>query len=224
MTLGSLFGVPVRMSPWYVLLLFYLMFQLAPSFDRFADGYAERIAVLGLVNAAFTFTLLAHEFSHVLVARKFGAETDEVLLHGLGGFAKLRALPSTPGGLFLMSAAGPAANLALALGLSVIGLPFDGELIRVLVAWTIYANFAIASFNLIIAHPLDGGQMLHAILWKLTGYREKSERACLWIAIGIGPFLTGAGLQRASLIMVFVGMYLLLNGFVRLQKTPAPSA
>lgn len=224
MFIGSLFGVPVRVSPWYVPLVVYVAFRTEISLDRFVDGHAQRIALLFLLMVTFTFSLLAHEFAHVLVARKFGAETEEVLLFVLGGFAKLRTLPSTPGGLFLMSAAGPAANVAIALGLLALGPLFGMGLSRAVADWLVAGNLMLASFNLIIAHPLDGGQMLHAVLWKISGDREKAERACLWLAVAIGPFLTGAGFQWASPVIVFIGMYLLLNGFIRLQKAPAPSA
>ena len=224
MPMGSLFGIPVRVSVWYLVLLSYVGFRFNLAVYNSTDGFAQRLAIVVLFNAAFTFSLLAHELSHVLVARRFGSETEEVLMHGIGGFAKLRSLPNTPGGLFLMSAAGPAANLALALGLHVAGQSFDGEPFRVLVAWLVYANLSLGILNLITVLPLDGGQMLHAVLWKLFGDREEAERACLWSAVVIGPILAGAGFQRESPIVVLVGMAALLYGYIRLQKTPVTSA
>lgn len=224
MPMGSLFGIPVRVSVWYLVLLSYVGFRFNLAVYNPTDGFAQRLAIVVLFNVAVTFSLLAHEFSHVLVARRFGSETEEILMHGLGAVAKMRAMPKTPGGMFLVSAAGPAMNALIAAVLFLVGTLVEGNQIRGFLATLVAGNCVMAAFNLIVAYPLDGGRILHSVLWKLSGDCARAERACLWISVVIGPILTGAGFQRHSPIVVLVGMALLLNAYIALQKAPAPSA
>ena len=127
-----------------------------------------------IVAAAFVVLLyvsvLIHELSHSLVARGYGLPVRRILLYPLGGFSEIEREPPTPGREFLVSAAGPALSLALAAagyGLMHVVSPdtIPGTLVRQL-SW---ANLVVGIFNLLPGLPLDGGRMLRAVIWKLTG-------------------------------------------------------
>jgi CBS domain-containing protein len=104
-----------------------------------------------------------------------------ILLYPLGGFSEIEREPPTPGREFLVSAAGPALSLALAAGgyglMDVV--PADtiaGNLVHQLV----WANLVVGIFNLLPGLPLDGGRMLRAVIWKLTGRQSTATIAAAW--------------------------------------------
>lgn len=149
------------------------------------DAYASILFNIIEVLAIFGFVLL-HEFGHSLACRSVGGTASRIMLWPLGGVAYVQP-PARPGALLWSISAGPLVNLllvpltfagALLLGLLVPDLPPDvNELVLVLVA----INLILLVFNLLPIYPLDGGQILRALLWFVIG-RERS----LLVAAGIG--------------------------------------
>ena len=138
-----------------------------------------------LVAVAFVVLLylsvLIHELSHSLVARRFALPVRRILLYPLGGFSEIEQEPPTPGKEFLVSAAGPAMSLFLAgIGIGV-NLLFNTDGIpRVLVDRLILANLVVGIFNMLPGLPLDGGRVLRAALWKVTGKAGYSTVLAAW--------------------------------------------
>src|SRR5262249_46641006 len=138
-----------------------------------------------VVAAAFVVLLyasvLVHELSHSVVARGFGLPVRRILLYPLGGFSEIEREPPTPGREFLVSAAGPAVSLALAAGGYALyrgGNPHG--VLRVLLFQLIVANVLVGIFNLLPGLPLDGGRMLRAGVWKLTGRPGQATVVAAW--------------------------------------------
>jgi Zn-dependent protease len=118
---------------------------------------------------AFFASVLVHELSHALVARRFGVATEGIDLWLLGGMARLDRDAPSPKAEGLIAAAGPASSVVLgagfigaAVGLSALGL---WPLASAMVAWLGVVNIIIAVFNLLPGAPLDGGRILRAIRW-----------------------------------------------------------
>jgi Zn-dependent protease len=138
--------------------------------------------------------VLAHEFGHALACRQVGGKADQIVLWPLGGVAYV-APPPRPGATLWSIAAGPLVNLLLAPILTALfflarqsSLPEsfpDGYL---LLRSIFFINFGLLIFNLLPIYPLDGGQILRALLWFVTG-RARS----LMITVVIG-FIGVAGL------------------------------
>jgi CBS domain-containing protein len=85
-----------------------------------------------------------------------------------------------------------------------------------LLVWLGYINLALGAFNMIPGFPLDGGRVLHAILWWAMDDAERSTRtaaivgqiiAVFFIGFGILRFFQGAGL--GGLWIAFIGWFLL---------------
>jgi len=125
--------------------------------------------------------VLVHELSHSLVARGFGLPVRRILLYPLGGFSEIEQEPPTPGREFLVSAAGPAISLALAAGAYALTRAVqDGGVVRDLVVQLFWANLLVGVFNLLPGLPLDGGRMLRAGVWKVTGRPGQATVVAAW--------------------------------------------
>ena len=138
-----------------------------------------------LVAVAFVVLLylsvLIHELSHSVVALAFRLPVRRILLYPLGGYSEIEQEPPTPGREFLVSAAGPAMSLALAgLGIGVILLFSLHGIPRVLLDRLVLANAVVGIFNLLPGLPLDGGRVLRAALWKITGKSGYSTELAAW--------------------------------------------
>jgi Zn-dependent protease/CBS domain-containing protein len=116
-----------------------------------------------------------------MVARGFGLPVRRILLYPLGGFSEIEREPPTPGREFLVSAAGPAVSLALAGGGYALarGVHTSGVL-HVLLIQLVFANLLVGVFNLLPGLPLDGGRMLRAGVWKLTGRPGQATVVAAW--------------------------------------------
>ncbi len=180
MRIARPFGIPVYISPYW--------FLIAGAFIILYANNSALAASAGLryvVSAAFVVLLyasvLVHELSHSLVARGFGLPVRRILLYPLGGFTEIDREPPTPGKEFLVSAAGPALSLALAgAGYAAEVAVRPGGLPGLLLEQLVWANLAVGVFNLLPGLPLDGGRMLRAGVWKVTGKPASATVAAAW--------------------------------------------
>lgn len=175
-------GVPVLLSPswWVGSVVITLLY--ASLIGRFLPG-TSGLASIGLA-AAFAVLLgasvLAHELGHCLVAMKLGIPVRRVRLFLLGGLSEVARTPRRPSQEGWVAAAGPAVSAALALtfGAGILLVPDPGPL-QLLVIECAAANAAVAVFNLLPGLPLDGGRMLRAGVWAVTGKRRFGTRAAV---------------------------------------------
>lgn len=218
--LGHLAGVRVGLH-WSVLVIFLLIaFGLAGG--RFPALYPERsttaYVVAGLVaGLVFLASLLAHEMSHAVVARRNHVDVEGITLWMLGGVASLTGRARNAGAELRIAGVGPLVSLVLAalffaalVALEAAGV--SGLVIGVL-RWLAIINLILAVFNLFPAAPLDGGRVLTAFLWKRRGDRysaaltaARSGRAfgLFLVAAGFVLFVTGTG----GLWLVLIGGFL----------------
>jgi Zn-dependent protease len=178
--IASPFGIPVFISPYWFLIAGLFVFL-------YARGLVQQVpeTLRYPIAAAFVVLLyasvLVHELSHSLVARGFGLPVRRILLYPLGGFSEIEREPPSPGREFLVSAAGPAISLALAAGAYALTRVVPaGSVIRVLLAQLFLANLLVGVFNLLPGLPLDGGRMLRAGVWKVTGRAGQATVVAAW--------------------------------------------
>ena len=173
--LFRLLGIRVTLDPSWFLIFLLVAWSLSvgylPSQLPGTPGAVVWALGAGLALALFG-SVLAHEFSHALVARSRGGRVDEIMLFVFGGVAKLRDEPEDARSEFLIAAAGPA--LSIALGVAFVGAAgaLTGVAPRTVIVglqWLGWINLALAIFNLIPGFPLDGGRILRAILWWRMG-------------------------------------------------------
>ncbi|HEY2312589.1 MAG TPA: site-2 protease family protein [Streptosporangiaceae bacterium] len=195
------FGIPVYISPWWFVVAAVLVVLYSNS--NTLPGTVQGVVPRYLLGVAFVVLLylsvLVHELSHCVVARGFGLPVRRILLYPLGGFSEIEKEPPTPGQEFLVSAAGPAMSLALAgIGIGVNLLLDLRGIPRVLIDRVILANAVVGVFNLLPGLPLDGGRVLRAGLWKLTGRNSYSTVLAAWAGRAIAVALAVVALVRPA--------------------------
>ena len=182
---------PGAISPYWFLIaaIFIVLYakDLAPTLHG-STRYVVAAAFVVLLYAS----VLVHELSHSVVARGFGLPVRRILLYPLGGFSEIEQEPQTPSREFLVSAAGPALSVvlgAVGYGLRLVISP-DG-ITGSLVFELMWANLWVGGFNLLPGLPLDGGRMLRAVIWKITGRPATATIAAAWtgriIAVALIP-------------------------------------
>jgi Zn-dependent protease len=182
-------------------------------------GYTPATYWLAGLAAATLFVagLLLHELAHALVARRAGVETREITLWLFGGLARIRGELPSPGVELRVAAAGPAASLLLAGGFlaaaaaaELAGAPplAGGSLL-----WLAAMNAVLAVFNLIPGAPLDGGRILHALLWRLRGDPAGAALRAAQVGRAVGLLLAGLGLLQLLVGSGLGGLWTALLGW-----------
>ena len=142
-----------------------------------------------------------HELAHTVAALRFKLPVRRIQLQFFGGVSEIEKESETPGREFVLAFVGPLLSLVLAgvfyLGMQVVE---PGTVPGVLLAGLMISNLIVAAFNLLPGLPLDGGRMLRAVVWKISGKPMAGTVAAAWtgralaVAVLVGlPLLTHAG-------------------------------
>lgn len=175
------FGIPVHVTASWLI----VAALITLVYGQLVEGRLYLGAgsyVLAFVFAVLLYvSVLVHELAHSVVARAYGLPVRRIVLYVLGGVSEIEREAPTPGREFWIAFAGPALSLLLAVGffgLSLFTDPFSvtGELLFQL--WL--ANMLVGVFNLLPGLPLDGGRLLRAGVWKLTGRPLTGSVAAAW--------------------------------------------
>ena len=198
-------GIPLRIHPsWFVILaLATAAFQQHYSLSLKDPVSATVLWGMGLATAVLLFvSVLLHELGHSLVALAQGVQVRSITLFLLGGVASVERECSTARGALLVAAAGPAVSLVLGLGLlaGTHGASHLSPLLGAMVYQLGSLNLVLGLFNLLPGLPLDGGLIVKALVWQVSG----SQRRGVEVANGCGRFL--------SLMAIGLGAVLLLRG------------
>jgi Zn-dependent protease/CBS domain-containing protein len=174
------FGIPVYISPYWFVIAGIFIFVYANDLASTLHG-ATRFVVAAAFVVLLYASVLVHELSHSVVALGYGLPVRRILLYPLGGFSEIEREPQTPGREFLVSAAGPGLSLVLAAGgWGLTHVVAAGTIGGTLVSQLMWANLVVGGFNLLPGLPLDGGRMLRAVIWKVTGRPGTSTIAAAW--------------------------------------------
>ncbi|RCK76983.1 MAG: hypothetical protein ANABAC_3408 [Anaerolineae bacterium] len=217
--IGKIFGIPIGLHISWFLIFGLLTWSLAGGY--FVQAYPEVPALIHVLLAVITSGLffasvLAHELGHSVVALREKIPVRGITLFIFGGIAQIGKEPPSAGAEFRIAIAGPLVSLALAAGFGALWL-LD-RAIPFLAAPSEYLmriNFILAVFNLIPGFPLDGGRVLRALVWKITGsFRRANQVAVVsgqFVAfgfIGLGIFTILRGQFFDGLWLAFIGWFL----------------
>jgi Zn-dependent protease len=221
--LGRILGIEVKIDASAAVILGLIAWLLAEAtLPELADGYTTaEYWIVGAVSAlGFFASLLAHEMSHSVVARRRGIKVRDITLWLFGGVATIEGEPRTPRDEFAVAFAGPAMSIgvgaaALAAG-SIATAAGASVLVVAALAWLGTINLVLAVFNLVPAAPLDGGRVLRAWLWQRHGDHARAARTAARageifarVLIGIGVVELWFGLGLGGIWSILLGWFLL---------------
>ncbi|MGW4076476.1 site-2 protease family protein [Streptomyces asiaticus] len=200
--MGRPFGVPVYVSPSWFLVAALITWVFGGQLDRVLPELgAARYLVSLFFAVAFYASVLVHELAHTVAALRFKLPVRRIQLQFFGGVSEIEKETETPGREFVLAFVGPLLSLVLAgvfyLGMMVVE---PDTVPGVLLAGLMISNLIVAAFNLLPGLPLDGGRMLRAVVWKISGRPMTGTVAAAWsgralaVAVLVGlPLLTQAG-------------------------------
>ncbi|WP_170544577.1 site-2 protease family protein [Ruegeria arenilitoris] len=207
-SLGRILGSELRVHVTFFLLLAWVGFAAYSS-----GGVPAAIENLIFVLALFA-CVVAHEFGHALMARRYGIKTPDITLLPIGGLARLERMPEKPMQEVWVALAGPAVNFVIWMILVVLGagMPLD-TLAQIdstgpgLLNRLAYVNLLLAAFNMIPAFPMDGGRVFRALLCLKMDRVKATKVAALAgqiVAVAFGFWGLSVGNPILVLIAVFV--------------------
>lgn len=188
-------------------------------------SYLVTLALILLVYAA----VLAHEASHVLVARALGLRVGRVVLQLLGAVTEVLDEPQSAGREYLVAAVGPLTSILLAGTSAAVGAAYPDHSVGWLLGEsTAVINGSVAAFNLLPGLPLDGGRLLRALLWHLTGDRMRAQLIAGWMGRGIAGALALAAILSSrgstsgeaveTFILLLVGFFIWINASLSIAQ------
>lgn len=208
--LGRLFGSELRVHATFFLLLIWV------GFAAYSDGGWPAAAENLLFVIALFACVVAHEYGHALMARRFGIRTPDITLLPIGGLARLERMPEKPMQEVWVALAGPAVNVVIWVVLVVLGAGTQIDTLTQLdsaradlLGRLAYVNLLLAAFNMIPAFPMDGGRVFRALLCLKLDRVKATRIAALAgqiVAIGLG-FL---GLTSANPILVLIAVFVFI--------------
>jgi Zn-dependent protease/CBS domain-containing protein len=178
---ATLGGVPIYIGRTWPVIAIIIVATFGPSISRSRPDLGIRAY---LVAAAFSVLLLlsvlAHEAAHAVVATRFGYRVNRVVADLWGGHTAYDTAQSRPGPSALVAVVGPAANGAIALAGWLLADQVPAGVPALLVGAIVWTNGFVALFNLLPGLPLDGGFLVDALVWRVTGNRDLGLIAAGW--------------------------------------------
>ncbi|WP_436847874.1 site-2 protease family protein [Streptomyces coeruleorubidus] len=196
--MGRPFGVPVYVAPSWFLVAALITWVFGGQLERVLPELgAIRYLVSLFFAVAFYASVLVHELAHTVAALRFKLPVRRIQLQFFGGVSEIEKEAETPGREFVLAFVGPLLSLALAgVFYAAVQTVEPGTVPGVLLAGLMISNLIVAAFNLLPGLPLDGGRMLRAIVWKITGKPMTGTVAAAWVG-------------RALAVSVLIGLPLL---------------
>jgi Zn-dependent protease/CBS domain-containing protein len=219
--IGKIAGIDIQVNVSWLVILVLLTFSLAVSwFPATVPRQSTLIYwILGFIAALLLFvSVLLHELAHSLVARARGVPVKSITLFIFGGVSDLQQEPQSPGVEFQIAIVGPLTSLVIGAVTFVTGnlIGSNAPLVAAVLRYLGVTNLLLGVFNLIPGFPLDGGRVLRAIIWRVTGSLRQATRAAtlvgqviayLFIVAGVFLFFSGDFIN--GLWFGFIGWFLL---------------
>ncbi len=168
--IGKVFGFEISIH-WSWLLIFLLItwtFANSTLEEFYPDWTSARRWIVGsAVSIIFFLSILAHEMSHSIVARRYGIGVSSITLFVFGGVSNLTKEPENSRQEFWIAIVGPLASFLMALIFAIAWYllkPIEEGAAGVAVHLAAI-NLAIGIFNLVPGFPLDGGRVLRSVFW-----------------------------------------------------------
>lgn len=203
--IGKIAGIEISLHVSWLIIFVLLTWSLATGwFATLYPGWSPSTywVISALASLLLFGSVLAHELAHSLVARRRGLQVKNITLFIFGGVSNIEKEPQSPGVEFQMALVGPLTSLLIG------GLAFlllwvirrGTSPLAAIMGYLGVMNILLGLFNLVPGFPLDGGRVLHSIVWKVSGSVRTATRVA-----------TSAG-QLVAYLLIFVGILLFFRG------------
>ncbi len=220
-------GIRIIIDPTWLFIFALVVWSLAtgyfPSIDPAISG--GRAWLMGLVAGLLLFvSVLVHELSHALLARRAGIEVPRIRLFLFGGVSEMGSEPRDPRAELRIAAAGPLTSIGLAAAFFIISRLGVAALLpgaAPVVDYLAMINLGLGIFNLLPGFPLDGGRILRAWLWSRHGNLLRATRTAGRAGSFLGYGLMAFGLRELILGSLLGGIWMILIGMFLNQAAGA---
>lgn len=215
--LGRIFGIEISIHWSWVFIFVLITWTFAQNvltsyFPKWTN--AQLWIIGGLIAIVFFASILLHELSHSLVARRYGIPVSAITLFVFGGVSNLTKEPENAKQEFWIAIVGPLTSLAMAAlygaGYFVFH-PFERGVAGVSANLAVI-NLAIGVFNLVPGFPLDGGRVLRSIFWSRNRSILEATRTASRIGEFVAYSIMGLGVLSFFVVDVVTGIWLFLIG------------
>ena len=217
--LFKLLGFTVSVDVSWGIILFLVIWSLAEgAFPVYYPNLSmQTYWIMGVIGALGLFvSIIIHEFSHSLVARKYGLDIKGITLFIFGGVAEMKDEPDKPKTEFLIAIAGPIASLLLSVlfgalyqvaTIAELSIPAIG-----IFGYLSVINLLLALFNMVPAFPTDGGRILRALLWWIKDDIRWATLMASRISVGFALFIVFTGFMHMVQGNLIGGIWWILIG------------
>jgi Zn-dependent protease len=217
--IGSIGGIPISVdASWFLLAAFIVYSQVSLYGPVLGTGTAISI---GLLTALlFLGSILGHELAHAAAARLRKLPVTGIRLFMFGGSTGIQ-MEDKPSDEFITTVVGPLTSIAI--GFAMVGAAFVHLSPAVVdtLHWVGWLNVVLGAANLLPGFPLDGGRILHAGIWKLTGNERKANSIAARTGMVVWAIGVAAGLYLVVRSDLGSGIWLLLISAMMFQGAKA---
>ena len=178
---GTIAGSDVLVSSSSFLVAGLIAIVMAPRVEEVSPGLGLGKYVAGLAFAVVLYlSVLLHEASHAVMARRFGFPVTSITLHFLGGMTAIEGEARRPREEFWIAVVGPITSVLVGVGAVALWFVTPDGLLRMAVEGLAGANLLVGVLNLVPGLPLDGGRVLKSAVWGLTGNMHRGTIVAGW--------------------------------------------
>jgi Zn-dependent protease/CBS domain-containing protein len=214
-------GIEVRLHISWIPILALVTLGTALQLDAVALGWPAAATWLagGIMAGLFLASIVLHELAHGVVARKRGLPVGPITIVFVGGVTSLDAEARRPADEAIIALAGPIVSLVVGGTLLAIAVAVDDVTSPLVMGLVLIGavNLLLGVFNLVPGLPLDGGRLLRAFIWQVTGDVTRAGRMTAAISRAIGWLSVGAGLIVSLIADALTGVLLVVSGWVLIQ-------
>lgn len=225
--LGTIAGIDVTVSNSWFLIIALIAVVMGPQIQDVEPTLGGLAYVAAAAYAILLYmSVLLHEVSHAVAARSFGMHVFSINLHFLGGATEIEGESETPWREFVIAVVGPLTSILVGGVCWVVGREFEPGIIHLTVMTLAVANLIVGALNLVPGLPLDGGRVLQAAVWAISGKRSVGAVVAAWggriaaVAVAAIPSVILPALDREASASDWI-ISLMIAGFLWQGATQA---
>lgn len=221
MRVARIFGIDIYIDLSWFLIFVLVAWMLSSDVGPLRSAglsTGERVGFGILTALLFFASVLVHELAHSVAARMRGLPVSRITLFIFGGVSQIGGDFESATGEGWIAFVGPLSSLVLSGVFYVIAQALGAHsAVGLAAGYLAWANGVLAIFNLLPAYPLDGGKVLHSLIWRATGDRRRATRIAAAIGQGIALVMVALGIYMAFTVSFFSGLWFTLIGWFLYQ-------